>query len=92
MWTPKLWQSSTLEYELRPLRKLIGEEDRLRGSRQDAIRKLAEEMYFDDVRHGGSELDLGMWGPDLYIHEAERLVDGLLSSGRQGATTRPLRG
>lgn len=40
-----------------------------RTSLAKLIERVAREVYFDEVRHGASALDIGLYGPDLFVTE-----------------------
>ena len=40
-----------------------------RTSLAKLIERVAREVYFDEVRRGASALDIGLYGPDLFVAE-----------------------
>lgn len=40
-----------------------------RTSLAKLIERVAREVYFDEVRRGASALDIGLYGPDLFVTE-----------------------
>jgi hypothetical protein len=52
-----------------------------RTSFTDLVEHIARELYFDELRHGASVLDIGLYGPDLCVPNVAselKLGDGIL--------------
>lgn len=59
------------------------------------VQRVARELYADELRHGGAVLDVGLFGPTLFVPDAAREIqaaDGILwqidpSIDRRGVPT-----
>ena len=52
-----------------------------RTSLAKLVGRVAQELYFDEMRHGGWTLDIGLYGPELFVPDAIseiRAGDGIL--------------
>lgn len=44
----------------------------------ELVRRVAEEMYFDELRHGAWVVDIGIFGPAIFEAEARELVESMV--------------
>ena len=43
----------------------------------EMVKRVAEEMYYDELRHGGWAADIGIWGPRLFERDAFVLLESM---------------
>lgn len=43
----------------------------------DLVKRVADEMYYEELRNGAWAVDIGIWGPSLFNRDALALVDAM---------------
>ncbi|MFP4215783.1 MAG: hypothetical protein ACOCVI_01830 [Planctomycetota bacterium] len=43
----------------------------------DLVKRVADEMYHEELRNGAWAVDIGIWGPSLFNRDAMALLDGM---------------